>query len=326
MPTERRNSGADRRAANLGAGVERRVAGPDRRGRLGVRKTYKMYVGGAFVRSESGRSVEARGLGGAGPAGDNVCLASRKDARDAVLAAQGALAGWSGRTAYNRGQIVYRLAEVMEARARELTDVVVRETGASVADARVEVEAAIDRAVAWAGWTDKYQSLLSSQNPVAGPLFCFSHPEPVGVVASVLPARPALLGMVSCLLPVIVGANVVVALAPIATARVASTFAECLATSDVPAGVLNLLTGEASEVGPHLAKHLEVDALDLWLAPDEEGVALAKGLEVAAAEGVKRVRRRWLEPERWFDARATEGPGWIDAFVETKTLWQPVGL
>lgn len=325
MAIERRKRGADRRRDEVViADGDRRSGLGDRRAgvRLGVQKTYKLYVGGQFVRSESGRYSQAKDVAGGTPgAVQNVAKASRKDGRDAVSAAAGALAAWSGKTAYNRGQILYRLAEMMEARATELGASLVRSLGVSGDDARREVEASIDRAVAYAGWADKYQSLLATSNPVAGPHFNFSVPEPVGVVAIVAPSRPSLLGLVSAVLPVITAGNVCVVLASEADPRTALVFAEALATSDLPGGVVNVLTGSVKEVAPHLAKHMEVGALDLWL---EDG-DLAKGLEEAATVNVKRVRRRALAEAAFYDCEAMESPLAIERFVETKTVWHPAG-
>ncbi|XXX72617.1 aldehyde dehydrogenase family protein [Sorangium sp. So ce134] len=287
--------------------------------RVGVRKAYKMFVGGAFVRSESGRYTQVRDHGGAG-AVENIPRASRKDGRDAALAAAGALGGWASRSAYNRGQILYRLAEMLEARRAELAASLER-GGLDAGAAEREVVASIDRAVAYAGWADKYQSLFSSLNPVSGPHFTFTVPEPMGVVVIAAPPRPALLGLAGALLPVITAGNTCVVLAGEADPRTALVFGEALATSDLPGGVVNLLTGQPAEVLPHLAAHMEVAALDL------HGVdaALAKRLEEAAAASVKRVRSRSLGEAEWFDDRAATSPRWIERFVEMKTIWHPAG-
>ncbi|XXR84895.1 aldehyde dehydrogenase family protein [Sorangium sp. So ce406] len=287
--------------------------------RVGVRKAYKMFVGGAFVRSESGRYTQVRDHGGAG-AVENIPRASRKDGRDAVLAAAGALGGWSSRSAFNRGQILYRLAEMLEARRAELAASLER-GGLDAGAAQREVLATIDRAVAYAGWADKYQSLFSSLNPVAGPHFTFTVPEPMGVVVIAAPPRPALLGLAGALLPVITAGNTCVVLASEADPRTALVFSEALATSDLPAGVVNILTGQLAEVLPHLAAHMEVAALDL------HGVdaALQRRLEDAAAATVKRVRARALDEAAWFDDRAATSPRWIERFVEMKTIWHPAG-
>ncbi|MDC0677140.1 aldehyde dehydrogenase family protein [Sorangium sp. wiwo2] len=289
------------------------------RARVGVRKAYKMFVGGAFVRSESGRYTQVRDHGGAG-AVENIPRASRKDGRDAVLAAAGALGGWSARAAYNRGQILYRLAEMLEARRAELAASLER-GGLEAGAAEREVLSAIDRAVAYAGWADKYQSLFASLNPVSGPHFTFTVPEPMGVVVIAAPPRPALLGLAGALLPVITAGNTCVVLASEVDPRTALVFGEALATSDLPGGVVNVLTGQLAEVLPHLAAHMDVAALDL------HGVdaALAKRLEEAAAASVKRVRARSLGEAEWFDDRAATSPRWIERFVEMKTIWHPAG-
>ena len=289
--------------------------------RVGVRKAYKMFVGGAFVRSESGRYTQVpEWVGRAGVTKENIPRASRKDGRDAILAAHGAWSGWAGRTAFNRGQILYRLAEMLDARQDELTRSLER-GGIDATAARREVEATIDRAIAYAGWTHKYQSLFSSLNPVAGPHFTFTAPEPMGVVVIVAPARPALLGLAGAILPVITAGNTCVVLASEADPRTAVIFSEALATSDLPGGVVNILTGQVAEVLPHLARHLEVAALDLHgLAP-----ALRKSVEEDASGSVKRVHARSLAEDVWFDAPATESPRWIERFVEMKTIWHPSG-
>ena len=290
--------------------------------RVSVRKAYKMYVGGAFIRSESGRFsqvLEDVKLGQDGPK-ENLPRASRKDARDAVLAAHGAWTGWSGRTAFNRGQVLYRLAEMVDARRGELADTLER-GGLSAKDARLEVDATVDRAVAYAGWTDKYQSLFSSLNPVSGPHFNFTSPESMGVVAIAAPSRPSLLGLVGAILPVIASGNTCVVLASESDPRAAIVFGEALATSDLPSGVVNILTGSVAEVLPHLAKHMEVAALDLHGLDAK----LTQAIEEAAAINVKRVRSRGLDEKAWFDAAKTESPRWIERFVELKTIWHPAG-
>ena len=262
--------------------------------RLPVRKTYKLYIGGSFPRSESGPTYEAEG--------QNVARASRKDARDAVRAARGAFSGWSGATAYNRGQVLYRLAEMMEARADDL---------AAVCSGRKEVEAAVDRVVWYAGWADKLAQVLGSSNPVAGPYFNFTVPEPTGVVAIVAPDEPALDGLVSRLAPAIVGGNAVVVVASQTHPLAAVELAEAIATSDVPAGVVNVLTGFREELGPVLAGHMDVNAIDLTGA---DGASAE--LERLAADNVKRVVRQHDDQSPWE----------IAGFLELKTVWHPVGL
>ena len=263
--------------------------------RLPVKKTYKLFIGGDFPRSESGRTFEAEG--------QNVARASRKDARDAVRAARAAFPAWSGMTAYNRGQVLYRLAEMMEARAADL------ESGCS---GRQEVEAAIDRVVWYAGWADKLAQVLGSSNPVAGPYFNFTVPEPTGVVAVFAPAEPALEGLVSRILPVLVGGNAVVAVASEAHPLAAIELAEALATSDLPGGTVNILTGFRDELAPWLAGHMDVNALDI---PGADGTSAE--LERLAAENVKRVVR---------SSAVVQSPWEIGAFMELKTVWHPIGL
>jgi acyl-CoA reductase-like NAD-dependent aldehyde dehydrogenase len=262
--------------------------------RLSVQKTYKLYVGGAFPRSESGRTFEADG--------HNMARASRKDARDAVKAARAAFPVWSGLTAYNRGQVLYRLAEMMEARANDLE---------AACTGRAEVEAAIDRTVWYAGWADKLAQVLGSSNPVAGPYFDFTVPEPTGVVATFAPPEPPLLGLVSRLLPALVGGNAVVVVASEAHPVTAVELAEALATSDLPGGTVNVLTGFADELAPWLAGHMDVNAIDLTGidGPTEE-------LERTAAENVKRVVR---------SSAKAQSPWEIEAFLELKTVWHPIG-
>jgi acyl-CoA reductase-like NAD-dependent aldehyde dehydrogenase len=291
--------------------------------RLNVRKAYKMFVGGAFVRSESGRYFQVDEQAGAPSpnARENIPLASRKDARDAVLAAHAAFGGWSKRTATNRGQILYRMAEMIDARAEELEQSIVRGLGVSVAEARREVLATIDRTIGYAGWTDKYQSLFASLNPVGGPHFDFTIPEPLGLVVIAAPERPSLLGLVGAFLPVIASGNVCIATVSEADPRTALVLAEALATSDLPGGVVNLLSGRAKELLVPLARHQDVQALDL------HGIdpALARECEDLAADTVKRFRSRSLRAEAWFDHDACSSPRWIERFVEMKTIWHPSG-
>ena len=262
--------------------------------RLPVKKTYKLYVGGAFPRSESGRTYEVEGA--------NVALASRKDVRDAVRAARGAFSKWAGMTAYNRGQVLYRVAEMMEGRKAEFTEL----TGDEA-----EVDSAIDRWVWYAGWADKLAQVLGSSNPVAGPYFNFTLPEPTGIVGIVAPEEPSLTGLVSRLAPAVVGGNVVVVVASEHRPLAAVTLAEVLATSDVPGGVVNLLTGRKRELAPVLAGHMDVNALDL--AGAEGDVA---ELERLAAENVKRIARNGDGQSPWHAA----------AFLELKTVWHPIGV
>jgi acyl-CoA reductase-like NAD-dependent aldehyde dehydrogenase len=283
--------------------------------RVDVRKTYKLYVGGAFPRSESGRTYEATDSKGRFVA--NVAKASRKDARDAVVAARKAFAGWSGRTPYNRGQILYRVAEVLEGRREQFAAEVADSERLSRSKATAEVDVAIDRWVWYAGWADKLAQVTGSANAVAGPFFDFSLPEPTGVVAVLAPQRSSLLGLVSVLAPVIVSGNTTVVVSSYGRPVPAVTLSEVLATSDVPGGVVNLLTGDAAEVGPWLASHMDVQAIDLAGADDPE---LATSLEVAAADNLKRVLRH--RDEDW---AADPGIDRMTAFLETKTVWHPIG-
>ena len=287
-------------------------------GRLAVRKTYKLYIGGAFPRSESGRSFEVTGAGGGFLA--NAALASRKDARDAVVAARKAFPGWSGATAYNRGQVLYRVAEVLEGRRAQFADEVRLAVGGSHKSAFAEVDAAVDRWVWYAGWSDKLAQVRGGANPVAGPYFNFSLPEPTGVVAVLAPQDSPLLGLVSVLAPAIVSGNTVVVVASEKYPLPAVTLAEVLATSDVPGGVVNLLTGRVAEIAPWLASHMDVNAIDLAGALGAPG-ALADDLAVAAAENLKRVVR--LPVSDW---TAEPGLDRMIATLETKTVWHPLGV
>lgn len=317
MATKKKDDGGQAAATN--GATSDAPAGVDVSERVPVRKAYKLYIGGAFVRSESGRYTQVAEAPGSS-AKENVSRASRKDGRDAVKVAQAAWESWSGRSAFNRGQILYRLGEMMEARKAELI-ASLEAGGLSRADAERETHAAIDRAIAYAGWCDKYQSLFASLNPVAGPHFNFTSPESMGVVAIVAPARPALLGLLGTILPVIASGNTCIVLASEVDPRTAIVLAETLATSDLPGGVVNILTGQVKEVLPHLAKHMEVAALDLH----ELEPALAKSVEEAATINVKRVRTRALPAADWFDAGKSESPRWIERFVEMKTIWHPAG-
>lgn len=284
--------------------------------RLDVRKTYKLYVGGAFPRSESGRSYVVNNARGKFLA--NASQASRKDARDAVVAARKAFGGWSGKTAYNRGQVLYRIAEVMEGRHEQFSAEVAAAEGLSISKARAVVDAAIDRWVWYAGWADKLAQVVGSSNPVAGPYFDFSLPEATGVVAVLAPQDSSLLGLTSVIAPAIVSGNTVVAVTSYERPLPAVTLGEVMATSDLPGGVVNILTGSASEIGPWLAGHLDVNAIDLAGVADPEE---ATALEVAAAENLKRVRRP--ADEDW-----TESPGLsrLTQYLELKTVWHPIGV
>jgi acyl-CoA reductase-like NAD-dependent aldehyde dehydrogenase len=291
-------------------------------GRLEVRKTYKLYIGGAFPRSESGRSYEIRSADGARFLA-NAALASRKDARDAVVAARKAFSGWSTATAYNRGQVLYRVAEMLEGRRSQFVDEVGAGEGLGRADAEAAVDAAIDRWVWYAGWSDKVHQVHGSSNPVAGPYFDFSVPEPTGVVTLVAPPASSLLGLVSVVAPVIVTGNTAVVVASESAPLPAITLAEVLATSDLPGGVVNLLTGHPAEIAPWLASHMDVNAIDLSGIGDPE---LAAELETAAAENLKRVVRPPAGDATEPDWGADPGLDRLLAFLETKTVWHPVGI
>ncbi|MCF6745601.1 aldehyde dehydrogenase family protein [Blastococcus sp. KM273128] len=285
--------------------------------RLAVRKTYKLYVNGAFPRSESGRTYEVTDAKGHFLA--NISRASRKDARDAVVAARAAFPKWSGATAYNRGQVLYRVAEVMEGRHVQFCEEVAAGEGLSSSKARAAVDAAIDRWVWYAGWTDKLASVLGGANPVAGPYFDFSLPEPTGVVAVLAPQQSSLLGLVSVLAPVLATGCTAVVVTSEERPIPAVTLGEVLATSDVPGGVVNLLTGAAEELGPWLAEHADVDAIDLTGAP----TGRAMEFEREAAGTIKRVVRPPATEPDW---TADPGLSRMTPFLETKTVWHPMGV
>jgi acyl-CoA reductase-like NAD-dependent aldehyde dehydrogenase len=270
---------------------------------LAVRKTYKLFVGGKFPRSESGRSYLVQN--------SNVALASRKDVRDAVVAARAAVKGWSGATAYNRGQILYRAAEMLEGRRAEFV---------ALGLPAAEVDAAVDRWVWYAGWSDKITQVYGGANPVAGPYFNLSAPEPTGVVGVVAPPDSALLGLVSVIAPAIVTGNTVVVLAAEEAPLAAVTLAEVLATSDLPGGVVNILTGRPAETAPWLAGHMDVNAVDLTGVTDPE---FARSLEEAAADNLKRVLRPAPGRTDW---TADPGIERMTALLETKTVWHPKGV
>jgi acyl-CoA reductase-like NAD-dependent aldehyde dehydrogenase len=287
--------------------------------RLDVRKTYKLFIGGAFPRSESGRSYEVTDAKGRFLA--NAAQGSRKDARDAVVAARKAFPGWSTATAYNRGQVLYRVAELMEGRRAQFIDEVAAGEGLNRPRAEAAVDAAVDRWVWYAGWADKIAQVVGSTNPVAGPYFDFSLPEPTGVVAVLAPQKSSLLGLVSVLAPVIVSGNTVIVLASNERPLPAITLSEVLATSDLPGGVVNVLTGRVGETAPWLASHMDVNAIDLTGAAGDEELALQ--LEVAAADNLKRVRRAPDAEPDWTDS---PGTGRLTAYLELKTVWHPVGV
>ena len=283
--------------------------------RLDVKKTYKLYIGGEFPRSESGRSYVVNDAKGKFFA--NASQASRKDAREAVRAARSAFPGWSARTSYNRGQVVYRIAEVLEGRRDQFEAELCATEGVTVAKARTYVEAAVDRLVWYAGWADKIAQVTGSANAVAGPYFNHSAPEPTGVVAIVAPVGP-LLGLVSVVAPVITTGNTCVVIASEPHPLTAITLGEVMATSDLPGGVVNVLTGSVGEIAPWLASHMDINGLDLTGVTDPE---LARTLEVAAAENLKRVRRPGLE-----ELLAPPALDRMTRFLETKTVWHPMGI
>ncbi|MEU3844888.1 aldehyde dehydrogenase family protein [Streptomyces sp. NPDC028635] len=282
--------------------------------RLSVFKTYKLYVGGKFPRSESGRVYEVTDSKGKWLA--NAPQSSRKDARDAVVAARKAFGGWSGATAYNRGQVLYRVAEMLEGRRDQFVREVADAEGLSKSKAAAVVDATIDRWVWYAGWTDKIAQVIGGGNPVAGPFFNLSSPEPTGVVAVVAPQESSFLGLVSVLAPVIATGNTAVVVASEKAPLPALSLAEVLATSDVPGGVVNILSGATAEIAKPLAAHQDVNAIDLAGAGEE----LAKELEIAAADNLKRVLRP--QPVDYFAAPGTDR---MTAFLETKTVWHPTG-
>lgn len=287
--------------------------------RLDVRKTYKLYIGGNFVRSESGRSQAAVGPGGV--ALDNYPAASRKDFRDAVTAARPAFDGWAKKTAYLRGQILYRAAEMLQTRAAELATEIARSTGVKISKANDEVAASIDRLVYYAGWTDKYSQIFGAVNPVASSHFNFSTPEPTGVVVALAPDEPSLVSLVSLIAPIILSGNSVVVIASEKFPLPALTFAEILATSDLPGGVVNILTAKRAELIPHIASHMDVNAIVDGTGIFETGAALQAG----SAVNLKRYSSPSLASADWFTSKA-EDPYWILDTVEFKTAWHPIGV
>src|SRR6185436_1604978 len=291
--------------------------------RIDVRKTYKLYIGGAFPRSESGRSYVVSSAAGDPIA--NAVRGSRKDLRDAVRAARAAAQPWADKTAMNRGQVLYRVAELMEGRRDQFVAEVATAEGLREGRARIVVDRAIDRWVWYAGWADKIAQVLGSSNPVAAPYFNFTIPEPTGVVGVVAPETSSLLGLVSRLAPPLVTGNAVVLLASEKRPLPAVTLTEVLATSDVPGGVVNVLTGYRKELVPVLAGHADVDALDTWGVPDD----MRTDTELLAADDIKRLSRRSTKVAEarfdWLDDAAAERPEWIAAFLEMKTVWHPIG-
>ncbi len=293
--------------------------------RLDVRKTYKLYIGGTFPRSESGRSYEV--VSATGDFLANAAQGSRKDVRDAVVAARGAFAGWSAATPYNRGQVLYRVAEVLEGRRAQFVAEVGAGEGLTERAAETVVDAAIDRMVWYAGWTDKIAQVLGNLNPVAGPYFNVSAPEPTGVVGVLAPQASSLLGLVSVVAPVIASGNTAIVVSSTARPLPAVTLGEVLATSDLPGGVVNIITARTAEVAGWLAAHRDVNAIDLTGVAGAEGVDWG-ALEADAAGNLKRVLRPRVEGGAPVEPDWMEAPGLerIRAFVETKTVWHPKGL
>jgi acyl-CoA reductase-like NAD-dependent aldehyde dehydrogenase len=292
--------------------------------RIGVRKTYKLYIGGAFPRSESGRSYVVRDTNGDPIA--NAVRASRKDLREAVRAARKAFQPWADKTAMNRGQVLYRVAELMQGRRDQFVSEIVVAEGLRETKARDVIDRAIDRWVWYAGWADKIAQVLGSSNPVAAPYFNFTIPEPTGVVGIVAPETSSLLGLVSRVAPALVAGNAVVILTSETRPLPAITLSEVLATSDVPGGVINVLTGIKTELVPVLAGHVDVDTIDVWGVPP----ALRTETELVAADNIKRIARRpaGITDAKfdWLDDRAAERPEWIAAYLEMKTVWHPIGV
>lgn len=286
-------------------------------GRLAVRKTYKLFIGGTFPRSESGRSYIVAAANGRPLA--NAALASRKDVRDAVVAARKAQPGWAAATAYLRGQVLYRIAEMLEGRRAQFVETLVVGEGLTTEAASSVVNDSIDRLVWYAGWSDKLAQVAGSANPVAGPYFNFSIPEPTGVVGVLAPQESSLLGLVSVVAPVITSGNAAVVVASEARPLAALDLAEVLATSDLPGGVVNILTGRTAELAPVLAAHRDVEAIDLAGAPE----GLDAQLEAAAADNIKRVLRREQPGPHWSE---DPGPERMLFFVEIKTVWHPLGV
>jgi acyl-CoA reductase-like NAD-dependent aldehyde dehydrogenase len=299
------------------------TSGAESGGRLGVRKTYKLYIGGAFPRTESGRAYEV--FGARGELLANACRGTRKDIREAVRAARKAFPGWAAKTAYNRSQVLYRIAELMEGRRDQFVAEVMASEGISRLRATRSVDAAIDRWVWYAGWADKYAQLIGTVNPVAGSYFNFSIPEPTGVVGIVAPESSSLLGLVSRVAPAVVGGNAVVVLASETRPLPAVTLGEVLATSDVPGGVINILTGLKRELVPIVAAHMDVNALDTWGVPTD----LRTSVETTAVENVKRVARPPRGADErfdWLDNARAQRPEWIAGYLEIKTVWHPIGI
>lgn len=291
--------------------------------RLEILKTWKLFIGGAFPRTESGRTIVLENARGETLA--HCCRASRKDLRNAVESARGALPGWWKRDAYNRGQILYRLAEMMEGRTAELVDAIRAVPNATTgraptaAQARKEVAASVDRLVAFAGWCDKFAQVVGCRNPVNGPYHDFTMPEPTGVCGAIAPEAPSLLGLIDAIAPMLAGGNVVIALASETNPLPAMVFAEICATSDVPGGVVNILTGHRDELLPEYAAHRDIDAIGGCVESDEE----RRELELGAADNMKRVKVARADAVDHFDHDARQSPWTIEPFTELKTIWHP---
>jgi len=285
--------------------------------RLDVTKTYKLYLNGAFPRSESGRSLPALDVNGRTMG--HIAHASRKDLRDAVAAARKAAKGWAGRTAYNRGQILYRMGEMLEGKSEEFAQTIKLATGVSIREARQEVEAAVDRLIGYAGWADKYAQVLGCNNPVAGPYYNFTVPEPTGVVVCLAPDEPSLLGLISMIAPPLCAGCAVVAIGSDTCPIPTSLMGEVCATSDVPAGVINLFTGQRAELIEHIADHRDINAVHA-AGLDE---TTNERLRLGSAENIKRVTVRNLDDQTWRDTDECQSPYWIEPFVEMKTIWHP---
>ncbi len=277
--------------------------------RIDVKKTYKLFINGAFPRTESGRTYEIKSAKGVFIA--NPCLASRKDLKDSVVAARAAQPGWNKASAYNKGQILYRIAEMLEGRRAQFVNEIILVTGVTKVKAEKEVTDSVDRLVWYAGWSDKLSSLSGALNPVAGPYYNFTVPESMGVIAAIAPEVPSLLGLIDAIAPIIVGGNTVVVLASTKAPLSAMSFAEVIATSDVPAGVINILTGKKDEIAPWVASHMDIDGFDIsGLAAKSHGA-----IRIAGAENLKRI----------YSFKSAD-PGRILAFLENKTVWHPIGL
>lgn len=278
--------------------------------RLDVKKTYKLFIGGAFPRSESGRTYEVKGAKGTFIA--NPSLASRKDLRDSVVAARAAFPGWSGATAFNRGQILYRIAEMMEGRSAQFVDEIVALEGVTPTAAKKQVDEAIDLWVWYSGWCDKIGSIYGSTNAVSGSFYNFTIPDPLGVVATFAPSKPSLLGAVQALAPVLAGGNTAILIASNKYPLPAITLSEVIGTSDVPGGVVNILTGDSSELAPWISSHMDIDGIDLsGLTPAQE-----REMRVAGADNLKRIHR----------FKESQSPQRILSFMESKTVWHPIGV